>query len=201
MKINFLDKNAKLASLALPTKLAQKELESIIQVLASSVRLTRGYKGLIIQRKSHPVFKVETESVDAYPYVISEDHETNPFVPLIEDASDPVLMWAMQSTANIKWLIDYAQEITKRHEVKTTDVLTKVMQAIEQTEFLTEFKIKTPPPYLNLPKSCIKPSVETSYRLALHFVTAPTWLSGNTPDWWSRDTNEKLTNNKKGKRA
>jgi hypothetical protein len=200
MKINFLDKNAKLACLALPTKLAQKELENIIQVLASSVRLTRGYKGLIIQRKTHPVFKVETESVDAYPYVISEDHETNPFVPLIEDASSPLLMWVMQSSSNLKWLIDYAQEIVKRHEVKTTEVFTRVIKAIGETEFVTEFKTKTPPPYLNLPKGCIKPSVEDSYRLALHFVANPTWL-GDAPDWWSRDTNEKLTNNKKGKRA
>jgi hypothetical protein len=193
MKIQFLDKTPKIAALVLPVKMASKEVETLTLLLASAIRMTRGYEGMLIQKTTHPIFKVETERIDHYPLVISEDHESEPAIPLLEDASDLLLMWSLQSKANVKWVYDYLQAIIKAHDIKPSKATVKTLEAYAITEFGGDLKIKTPPPYLGLPKGSIVPNVEESYRSALHKVAGVKFLGNDTPAWWSQQLSDKLT--------
>lgn len=190
----LLDQKSKLAALALPANLRAEQLAQACEVIASAIRLTRGHEGRLMT-KGRNAFGVVIESINPYPFVLTEEEETpdKPYIPVATNTTNPFLLWALQSSSNFKWLVDYAGELYKLTGAKFD---ANLKNAIEATSFAYPFKGLTPPPQ-PINRSCHKIDPFVGYQFALHYRPCK-WEDGATkPAWFNEQLNLKLTEKKK----
>ena len=195
MNLRFLDAKPKDAAAQLPASEWKKEMANVETLLATCVRIGRGTPGELMQPQT-TVFKTKIKTVAPYPYVIAEDKPDQPYIELAVNPGHESVLWAMQSEANMKWVLAYHQALIKFGIEANANLLEAIKATTWQHQW--PFKGLTPPPAPSQ-KTVRQPDVFASYRQALHYSRV-TWAEDQqVPTWWSQTLHEKLCPKKQKK--
>lgn len=188
MNLRYLDQKPKVAAETLPASERKKEIAAAELLLAHLIRLTRGTPGELLQPYT-TAFRTKMQRIENYPWTLHEDSPDQPYIELALDPGHVGVLWAQQSEANHKWLVQYYQALCKL-ERHTNENLSG---ALGRTDFSKPYPFKglTPPP-VPTQKTVRQADVFDSYRQSLHY-TRVTWGEGQpVPAWWNQDLHEKL---------
>lgn len=107
--------------------------------------------------------------------------------------SHPCVQWAAESSANLRWLIDFGEELcreyTHRYE-KVHACEEKVIRWAQNEmiwQYLEDGDIRTDPP-LAMPDEYKTEDTVESYRLyyVMEKDDIAEWTNRNSPEWWSK---------------